>query len=364
MGRCLSAILLILLGPLVARSEITTRNVEYKADAVALEGVVVADNAVTTRRPGILVVHEQGASSANARARAAQFARLGYATFSADLFGKGVAPKDGKDAATRTKDRKLVLGRMTAALEAFAQQPQVVPKRIAVIGYGVGGTAALDLARSGADLEGAICVHGDLAAFTGTDAKKIDAPVLVLVGADDPQISLQQVGTFESEMRAGGVDWQVVRYGGAVHDFTNPQAGRDSKSGSAYDADSDRRATEAIRAFLTEVLPLAPHKAAPPAKTAAPAAAAKGIPEKVTKVLKYVDEHAAAMEGYEGGRTFGNFEKRLPQTDAKGQRIKYREWDVNPLKPGVNRGAERMITGSDGSANYTSDHYETFKKIR
>ena len=96
----------------------------------------------------------------------------------------------------------------------------------------------------------------------------------------------------------------------------------------------------------------------------APAAIPKGVPEKVMKILKYVDDHEAAMDGYEGGRTFGNFEKRLPQTDGKGQRIKYREWDVNPLKPGVNRGAERLVTGSDGSAHYTDDHYSTFKKIR
>jgi ribonuclease T1 len=97
----------------------------------------------------------------------------------------------------------------------------------------------------------------------------------------------------------------------------------------------------------------------PPAKSTP-----KGIPDKVLKVLEYVDKHGEAMEGYEGGRTFGNFEKRLPQTDDKGRRIKYREWDVNPLKKGVNRGAERLVTGSDGSAHYTDDHYETFKKIR
>ena len=81
-------------------------------------------------------------------------------------------------------------------------------------------------------------------------------------------------------------------------------------------------------------------------------------------VLEYVDKNGEAMSGYEGGRTFGNFEKRLPQTDDKGRRVKYREWDVNPLRPGVNRGAERLVTGSDGSAHYTDDHYSTFKKIR
>lgn len=99
-------------------------------------------------------------------------------------------------------------------------------------------------------------------------------------------------------------------------------------------------------------------------KTAAPKAAPKGVPDKALKVLEYVDKHEAAMDGYEGGRSFGNFERRLPQTDDKKRRIKYREWDVNPLRPGVNRGPERLVTGSDGSAYYTNDHYSSFKKIR
>jgi ribonuclease T1 len=90
----------------------------------------------------------------------------------------------------------------------------------------------------------------------------------------------------------------------------------------------------------------------------------EGVPEKVGKVLEYVDEHNNAMEGYEGGRNFGNFEKLLPQKDEKGRQIRYREWDVNPLKRGVNRGAQRLITGANGTAYYTDDHYKTFKKLR
>jgi len=89
-----------------------------------------------------------------------------------------------------------------------------------------------------------------------------------------------------------------------------------------------------------------------------------GVPEKAIKVLEYVDANGTAPEGYEGGRTFGNVEKRLPQTDDKGLHIHYREWDVNPHQHGVNRGTERLITGSDGSAWYTGDHYESFIKVR
>jgi guanyl-specific ribonuclease Sa len=90
----------------------------------------------------------------------------------------------------------------------------------------------------------------------------------------------------------------------------------------------------------------------------------RAVPERVLKVLRYVDEHKEAPPGYEGGRTFGNFENRLRQTDGRGQRIRYREWDVHPRRPGVNRGAERLVTGSEGSAYYTDDHYRSFTKIR
>jgi guanyl-specific ribonuclease Sa len=53
----------------------------------------------------------------------------------------------------------------------------------------------------------------------------------------------------------------------------------------------------------------------------------------------------------------------LPKTDAAGKPITYREWDVNPYQKGVNRGAERVVTGSDGKSYYTNDHYGTFTPI-
>src|SRR5262249_26278825 len=144
-------------------------------------------------------------------------------------------------------------------------------------------------------------------------------------------------------------------------DFTNPQAGRDLKSGRAYDHDADLRSSEAVRVFLAELFPPTAQPAPPLTLKASPP---RGIPEKVLKVLEYVDKHGEAMDGYEGGRSFGNFERRLPLTDDKGRRLRYREWDVNPLRPGVNRGVERLITGSDGTAYFTDDHYATFRKIR
>lgn len=344
------------------KAEPVTRQVEYKDGATALEGLFVYDSAQSGKRPGILLAHDHGAASPLARARANQLARLGYAVLSVDLFGKGVVVKGGADAAAKLglngTERLLVRNRLAAARPALERQPLVDGKRVAAVGYGAGGTAVLEHARAKAELEGAVCVHGNLAPV-GKDGKNVGASLLIIVGADDAQVPLSQVEAFESEMRAGGVDWQLIRYGGVAGDFTNPQAGKTIKDGRGYDPDADQRAGDAIKVFLAECFP-PPKKADPPAKAAAP----KGVPDKVLKVLEHVDKTGEAMDNYEGGRSFGNFERRLPQTDDKGRRIKYREWDVNPLRPGVNRGAERLVTGSDGSAYYTSDHYDSFKKIR
>ena len=86
------------------------------------------------------------------------------------------------------------------------------------------------------------------------------------------------------------------------------------------------------------------------------------IPVKVLEVLTFIRKNKKAPEGYEGGRTFFNREKILPQKKENGQIIKYQEWDVNPKIPGKNRGAERMVS-SDDTAYYTSDHYKNFTLI-
>lgn len=88
------------------------------------------------------------------------------------------------------------------------------------------------------------------------------------------------------------------------------------------------------------------------------------IPQKVYDVLKYIRSNHHAMQGYAGGRTFSNREKIVPQFDENNNPITYQEWDVNPKIQGQNRGTERILTGSDGRAWYTNDHYQSFKEIK
>ena len=109
------------------------------------------------------------------------------------------------------------------------------------MGYCFGGTTALELARSGADLKGAISFHGSLDTPNTADAKNIKGRILVLHGADDPFVPVKDVNAFEDEMRSAGVQWELVKYSGAVHSFTNLGAGNDPKKGSAYNKIADQR---------------------------------------------------------------------------------------------------------------------------
>jgi dienelactone hydrolase len=244
--------------PTAALAEITTRTVEYKQGDTVLEGYLAFDPAGPARKPGVIVVHDWMGVGQNTRRSTEALARLGYVALAADVYGKGIRPKDGKEAAALAGkfkgDRALLRARLAAALEELRRQPNVDGARLAAIGYCFGGTAALELARSGASLAAVVTFHGGLGTPTPADAKNIKAHVLALHGADDPYVPEAEVKAFEDEMRAAGVDWQLVKYSGAVHSFTIPDAGSDNSKGAAYNAVADRRSWEAMKAFFGEVL--------------------------------------------------------------------------------------------------------------
>jgi len=240
-----------------AEAKIVTRTVEYRQGDTLLEGYLAYDDAIVGKRPGVLVVHEWTGIGEYVRKRALQLARLGYVAFCADIYGKGVRPgtpeEAGRVAGKYRSDRQLLRARAIAGLDRLRMDPRVDPARIAAIGYCFGGTTVLELARSGAQLNGVVSFHGGLDTPNPADGKNIRARVLVLHGADDPHVPPQQVADFQEEMRKGGVDWQMVFYGGAVHSFSNPESGSDPSKGVAYNDKADRRSWEAMKTFFDEI---------------------------------------------------------------------------------------------------------------
>ena len=173
------------------------------------------------------------------------------------IYRKGIRPHTPEEAAGEAakykNDRALLGARAQAALAVLAKHELTDPKRIAAIGYCFGGTTVLELARSGAEIAGVVSFHGGLSTPDPTEPKKIRAKVLVLHGADDPNVPPQEVAAFEEEMRQAGVDWQLIAYGGAVHAFTDWSAGSDNSKGAAYNERADRRSWEAMKQFFVEV---------------------------------------------------------------------------------------------------------------
>ena len=85
------------------------------------------------------------------------------------------------------------------------------------------------------------------------DARNITGKVLALIGADDPMVHADERRAFEEEMRAGGVDWELNVYGGAVHSFTNTLASPDTFPGIGYHEATDRRSWQAMVDLFHEV---------------------------------------------------------------------------------------------------------------
>ncbi|MBL1229829.1 hypothetical protein IW492_11360 [Enterococcus sp. BWB1-3] len=69
-------------------------------------------------------------------------------------------------------------------------------------------------------------------------------------------------------------------------------------------------------------------------------------------------------QGTAAGARYYNTDGQLPDTDMEGNKVIYKEFDVNNRVQGMNRDAERFVRGSDGSLYYTTDHYKTFTKIK
>ena len=245
-----------------AQAEIVTKTIEYKQGETTLEGFVAYDDSVASARPGVLIVHQWKGLGAYEKMRAEMLAKMGYVAFACDIYGKGVRPTAMQDAAAQAgkykNDRKLLRERVNAGLAELKKQKGVDSAKVAAIGYCFGGTSVLELARSGADVNGVVSFHGGLGSPTPEDAKNVKGKVLALHGADDPNVPPTEVAGFEKEMRDAKVDWQLVAYGNAVHSFTDKGAGNDNSRGAAYNEKADKRSWEAMKDLFTELFGTTP----------------------------------------------------------------------------------------------------------
>ncbi len=235
----------LLLGLMGASMTAVAENIDYQVNGETYQGFYTsaADNA-----PLVLLIHDWDGLTDYEIKRANMLAEEGYAVFAADLFGKGIRPTEDKDKKQHTgelyqdrqKMRQLIKGALDKAAELGANRQQTV-----VIGYCFGGAVALEMARAGEDLQGVVSFHGGLKTPPGQDYADSSTEILILHGAADKAISMQEFAELSNQLEAFNVPNEMIAYGGADHAFTVFGIDR-------YHAEADEKSWHRLLQFLDE----------------------------------------------------------------------------------------------------------------
>jgi len=232
--------------------------VTYASDATELKGYIAFDENKKGKRPGILIVHEWWGHNDYVRERADMLANLGYTAIAIDMYGDGKQanhPDDaGKFAMSVMTNLPEATARFNAAIEVLKQHESVDHQKIAAIGYCFGGSVALTMANSGADLDAVAAFHSGVA-LPVMPNKDLKARVLVCNGADDPFISPESITAFTAAMDSIGATYEYVSYPGVKHSFTSKGAdanGEKFQLPLAYNAEADQKSWASLQQLLDE----------------------------------------------------------------------------------------------------------------
>ena len=234
--------------------------VTYGDGERTFEGVIVVPRReADKKRPAIVIAHDFLGLGDYQKAVAHRLADRGYVVMAADIYGQGVRPKSNDEAnrlaLSLRGDVPTMRRRMMAVYQLLTSQPGVDSSKVVALGYSIGGLAAFELARGGAQLAGVVSMWGILETKRPEDKLDAQTKALIFHGTLDPLTSAEAVTAFETELQRAKIDYQLVKYGGVAHAFTVPAVGTDVTTGFAYDAAADRRSWAVLETFLKEVAP-------------------------------------------------------------------------------------------------------------
>ena len=231
-----------------------TEEIHYKVNDNNMLGFIAYPDS-NSNSPLVLIVHTWAGKDSFVHDRARDLATLGYTAMAVDMYGEGRVGVDASEnealMAPLISNRDDLKERILGALETGRSIEGVDSTKVAAIGYCFGGLVVLDLARSGADVNGVVSFHGLLMPSPVSD-KGIRSKVLVLHGERDPMVPLEMVDGFQKEMTDVNADWQLHSYGGTYHAFTNPEA-NDPALGTQYNQDADKRSWRSMLNFFNEI---------------------------------------------------------------------------------------------------------------
>ena len=230
-----------------------TEKITYQSGDNSFEGFLAQPEGDSN--PCVLIAHTWAGRDAFVEEKAKLLTELGYAAFAIDMYGDGKIGTSNEENAGMMQplldDREELARRALASLDAVSKIDSIDASKIVIMGYCFGGLVAMDLARTGADIKGAVSFHGFLAGPENS-TNEIKAKLLALHGDLDPMVGQDQIESFRQEMTSKKVDWQLHVFGGVMHSFTNPEA-NDPDFGAVYSKNADERSWKIFTDLLKEL---------------------------------------------------------------------------------------------------------------
>jgi dienelactone hydrolase len=225
-----------------------------------LTGKLVYDPLLKSVRSAVLVIPDMWGQDTSVYSNALKLAELGHIVLIADLYGKGIKISSNDTAMSQAEDlledKQIFVERVSAAMDLLRSQRKVDKGKIGVVGYGLGGNAAMELALQGTHIAALAMFYPWLEYDMDEppDYSIIKASVLLLFGAGDKRVEDEGLINIKDVFQQNRLDWQLVMYGGAVYGFTNKTLGFEVNDGMAFNYDADLRSFDKLRQFFNDLL--------------------------------------------------------------------------------------------------------------
>jgi dienelactone hydrolase len=192
----------------------------YSVSGISCRGALIWEEGVKASRPLLLMAPNWRGVIKPAIEAGQMLAAEGYVVFVADMFGEGNGPVGTENPMEFLRpfmsDVPGMRRRIAAALDTLTREADRRAigdiTRRAAMGFCFGGLNVLDLARTGADVQAVVSMHGTLTTPQPANKGDIKAAVLAVHGAADPIAPKAERDAFEAEMTSAGARWALLTF--------------------------------------------------------------------------------------------------------------------------------------------------------
>jgi carboxymethylenebutenolidase len=172
-------------------------------------------------RPGVIVIHEWWGLNDQIKGVTNRLARLGYVAIAPDFYRGKVTTDRGY---AHEYMRGLIETRAVEIIKGAAAHLRTLggarDRRVATLGFCMGGRLSLAAALKGADLQAAVMFYGSVET-TPEAVKPLACPLLGIFGKEDGGIPVEEVKKFEAALKATGKTAEIEIYPTVGHAFFN-----------------------------------------------------------------------------------------------------------------------------------------------